>query len=180
MKMLTLTILATMFATQGAEDMSALHEAEALRHATDEGQRWLQGARTVVDEQLSAVDRRRLGRKVLSESRVRFAAGSFPQGGQTIVTVAVPLTMRDPEAPPTWISGVFTLGADEQLVSVIVPLSMQTLRYDLRSMGDVDADGRDDLLFDVTDPQGTTQRLVTWADGVPVERVIDPTGDEGC
>jgi hypothetical protein len=180
MMMLTLTLLTTMFAIQGTEDMSALNEAAAVRHTTDEGQRWLEAVRTVLDEKLSAVDRRRLGRKVLSESRVRFATGSFPQGGQTIVTVSVPLTMRDPEATPMWISGVFTLGPDEELVSVIVPLRMQHMRYDLESMGDVDGDGRDDLLFDVTDAEGTTQHLVTWTGDAPFDRVIAHNVDEGC
>jgi hypothetical protein len=180
MTILTFTLLTTMLATHGTEDMSALHEAEPVRHTTDEGQRWLEGVRTVLDDKLSALDRRRLGRKVLSESRVRFAAGSFPQGGQTVVTVNVPLTMRDPEATPVWISGVFTLGADEELVSVVVPLRMQPARYDLQSMGDVDGDGRDDLLLEVTDPEGTTQRLVTWTADAPVDRVIAPNADEGC
>lgn len=143
-------------------DDAKLHAPTFLSARSDEATTLLDGVRTTLDAELSDTDRRRLGRKVLSETRVRIAAGAFPQDGAFVVTVNVPLRSKDPAAPQRFISGVFTLGGAGTLASIVEPPKMQTRRFDLARMGDVDGDGLDDLELAITGDGSDERRVVTW------------------
>ena len=156
---------------------SPMHAPTVLSHRTDEAIELLAGVRTTLDEQLSETDRRRLGRKVLSASRVSMAHGAFPSGGTTVVTVNVPLRAKDPLAAPRFISGVFTLDDGGALANVVVAPKMQTHRFDLARLGAVDGDGFDDLELAITGDGSDERRTIRWTDGAPVS---EPVGDEGC
>ncbi|HET6585929.1 MAG TPA: hypothetical protein VFG69_20875 [Nannocystaceae bacterium] len=144
------------------QDRAQLHAPVAISHDSDEGIAMLAGVRTVLDEQLSDADRRRLGRKVLSASRVTMVGGAFPADATTVVTVNVPLRSKDPLAEPRLISGVFTLDAEGTLARIVVPPKMGTQRFDLRALGDVDGDGFDDLELAITGGGSDEHRLVDW------------------
>src|SRR5690349_2269869 len=93
------TIALSMPTKEAAEPPStAMREPTAIALDSDEGATLLAGVRTVLDEKLSHSDRTRLGRKVLSAKRVHMAAGTFPGSGSAIVTINVPLRMKDPAA----------------------------------------------------------------------------------
>jgi hypothetical protein len=152
-------------------DRARLHEPVAISHASDEAVAMLAGVRTVLDDHLSDADRRRLGRKVLSASRVLMVGGTFPASGTTVVTVNVPLRSKDPLAEPRLISGVFTLDATGTLVEIVVPPKMGSKRFDLRAIGDVDSDGFDDLELAITGGGSDEHRIIDWHDR--------PADDEG-
>jgi hypothetical protein len=160
-------------------DESALLPATVVDLRTDEGQTWIQGVRTVLDEELAPLDRRRLGRKVLSASRVRITKGSFGAGATAVVTVNVELRRPDPEDVPLFISGVFTLDEAGQLGATIVPLQSRPQRYELESIGDTDGDAIDDLVLTVSDDESEARRLVSWPGGTPTERAL-PAAEPGC
>jgi hypothetical protein len=145
-----------------ATDESKLQTPTFLSHRSDEATALLEGVRTTLDTELSESDRRRLGRKVLSETRVRMAEGAFPQSGAIVVTVNVPLRMKDPLAEQRFISGVFTLDGAGALASIVEPPKMQTRRFDLARIGDVDGDGLDDLELAITGGDSDERRVVTW------------------
>jgi hypothetical protein len=151
-----------------ATDSPPMHAPTVLSHRTDEAIALLAGVRTTLDEQLSGTDRRRFGRKVLSASRVSMTHGAFPSGGTTVVTVNVPLRAKDPLAAPRFISGVFTLDDGGALASMVVAPKMQTQRFDLARIGDLDGDGFDDLELAITGDGSDERRTVHWADGAPV------------
>ena len=141
-------------------DMTKLHPPVPLAHDSAQGARLLEGVRQTLDERLSRADRRRLGRKVLSERRVRIFAGSFGKG-TALVVVDVPLRVEDP-SEPRCISGVFTLSADARFATAIVPLQMRPERFAVQGLGDVDGDGRDDIqLFSGSHMHGTSG-LIRW------------------
>lgn len=149
-------------ATAPATDDAQLHAPTFLSHRSDDATALLDGVRSTLDAELSETDRRRLGRKVLSETRVRVAAGAFPQAGAFVVTVNVPLRSKDPAAAQRFISGVFTLAGDGTLAAIVEPPKMQTRRFDLARMGDVDGDGFDDLELAITGDGSDERRVVTW------------------
>lgn len=144
---------------------AAMAEPTAIAHDSERGAALRQGVAGVLDAQLSKSDRTRLGKKVLSARRVAMAEGHFPAGGTAVVTVNVPLRMKDPAAEPRFISGVFTLADDGALASIVVAPKMQASRFELTAIGDTDGDGSDDLQLAVFGPDGEGQRLVTWQDG---------------
>jgi hypothetical protein len=147
---------------------AALAEPVVIAHATAEGETMLGGTRAALDTQLGNTDRRRLGKKVLSESRVKIVRGEFPGDADAVVTVNVELRRKDPADPVRFISGVFTLDATGTLAHVIVAPKMQAERFDLAGIGDTDGDAHDDLLLNVIGDNATSQRVVTWAEGAPV------------
>lgn len=160
-------------------DESALHPATLVDLRTDEGQTFVEAVRTVLDEQLAPIDRRRLGRKVLSASRVQITEGTFGAGATALVTVNVELRRKDPIDPPLFISGVFTLDAAGKLGAEIVPLQSRAQRYELESTGDTDGDGIDDFVLGVSDTEEEARRLVSWPGGTPTERALPPS-EPGC
>ena len=155
-----LSIARTLEPTQ--PDLTQLHEVTAISHRTDEALALLDGVRTALGDRLSDADRRRLGRKVLSDSRVKMVSGAFPSNGTTVVTVNVPLRNKDPLAEPKFISGVFTLDAAGSLADVVVPPKMQAQRFDLQRIGDVDRDGFDDLELAITGGGSDERRIIDW------------------
>jgi len=151
---------------------AALAEPVVIDHDTDEGETMLGGTRTALDEQLGNADRRRLGNKVLSESRVRIIRGEFPGDADAVVTVNVELRRKDPADPVRFISGVFTLDATGTLAHVIVAPKMQAERFELAAIGDTDDDANDDLLLVVSAGNTASQRMITWAEGAPVSKAL--------
>jgi hypothetical protein len=163
-----------------AIDESALAAPTLVAH-DDVTERGLDVAvRTVLDAELSAGDRRRLGRKVLSASRVSIVEGSFPGGGTSLVTVNVELRRADPEAAPLFISGAFTLDAAGTLATIVVPPKMRPQRHDLELVGDVDGDGMLDAVLTEIEEGTGVRKLVTWPGGAPTTRVLPPAEHEGC
>jgi hypothetical protein len=156
---------------------AALHQPTEIRHRSDEGALMLAGVRVVLDGQLSSSDRRRLGRKVLSESRVRLIDGTFPAGGTTLVTVNVPLRLTDPAAEPKFISGVFTLDDTGALAAIVVAPKMQAQRFDVEAIGDSDGDAMDEVVLAVAGAEVPERRMVSWADGAATDRVIGDGGE---
>ena len=152
------------------EERSALSSERALDVAV----------RTVLDAELSAGDRRRLGRKVLSASRLSIVEGSFPGGGTSLVTVNVELRRADPEAAPLFISGAFTLDAAGTLATIVVPPKMRPQRHELEMVGDVDGDGMLDAVLTEIEEGAGLRKLVTWPGGAPASRVLPPSDFEGC
>ena len=117
---------------------------------------------TVLDEKLSRGARRKLGKKVLSKSRVTMIDGTFADGGTTLVAVNVP--MRGYE---TFISALFTLDVDGDLATVIRAPKVRMDRYDPSSAGDLDGDGLDDILFRASYSEGGFTVLTRWDEGAP-------------
>ena len=118
--------------------------------------------RTVLDEKLSRGDRRKLGKKVLTKSRVAMIDGTFADGGTTLVAVNVPMRGHD-----TFISALFTLDADGELATVIRAPKARIDRFDPQSVGDLDGDGLDDILFRSSYYEGEFTHLTRWEDGAP-------------
>jgi hypothetical protein len=146
----------------------AFAEPVVIAHDTAEGETLLGGTRTALDTQLSETDRRRLGKKVLSKSRVEIVRAELPGDADAVVTVNVELRRKDPTNPVRFISGVFTLDATGTLAHVIVAPKMRAERFDLVGIGDTDGDAHDDLLLNVTGDNTSSQRVVTWSEGAPV------------
>lgn len=156
-------------------DRAALHEPAPIKLKSEEGQRRLEGVAAVLQSELSALDRRRLGRKVLSERRVTISPGQFP-GADTLVAVNVNLRNKDPEAPQQYISGVFTMTAAGELGSIIAPIKMRPERYELGAIGDVDGDGAADVVFTVSTETTSQMHLVSWSAGAPVDHTVSAPG----
>ena len=171
----TMTASSTMV-DAGEIDESALQTPSPIAHRSEEGKAIVANIQTVMDEQLSKLDRRRFGKNVLSASRVMMVDGTFAAGGEKLVTVNVQMRLKDPDADPRYISGVFTLAADGTLASTIVPLQWRAERFDLTSIGDVDGDGLDDLRIDASSRTGdeitTTNHLYQWTAESPTDEVL--------
>jgi len=139
---------------------------------TPQGQQWIEGVAKALQENLSSADRKRLGEKVLSPSRVAMVAGKFPSAGAVLVAVNVQLRVSDPEAPEQFISGIFTLTQDGALGSIVVPPKMRPNRYEITAVGDEDGDGLDDVQYqDHVAGAGTMHRVV-WKDGAPSDSTM--------
>lgn len=171
-----LTLLASFALTRLLTPTEPATAPTVIAHRSEEATALLAGVRTTLDEHLSDADLRRLGRKVLSESRVRMTHGAFPMGGATVVTVNVPLRSRDPSAQPRFISGVFTLDGAGTLASMVVAPKMQAQRFDLARIADLDGDGFDDLELVITGGGSDEHRIIRWNDAAPV---ADAPGEEG-
>lgn len=147
---------------------AALGEPVVIDHDSTEGETMLSGTRTALDTQLGETDRRRLGKKVLSERRVKIVRGEFPGDADAVVTVNVELRRNDPTDPVRFISGVFTLDATGTLVHVIVAPKMRADRFEIAGVGDTDGDAQDDLQLNVVSDNTSSQRMITWAEGAPI------------
>ena len=163
-----------------AIDESALATPTTLEHGQAVERGLIDAVRMVLDSQLSSGDRRRLGRKVLSASRVTIAEGTFPASGTHLVTVNVELRRADPAAEPLFISGAFTVDASGTLATIVVPPKMRPQRHELESLGDVDGDGLQDVVLTEIEAVAGVRRLVTWPGGTPSTRVLAPADFEGC
>jgi len=141
-------------------------------HDSPEGQLWLEGTSKVLAEHLSSLDRRRLGTKVLSPSRVGLTKGKFPHHGDVLVTVNVELRVSEPDAAPQTITGMFTLTREGALASMIIEPKMRGARYEIRAIGHHDDDGQHDFEYDETSLTTVTQHRVTWAEGQPHDEIL--------
>lgn len=155
-----------------AESQGSLREPTWVSHDSPEGKLWIEGTTRVLAERLSAFDRRRLGTKVLSTSRVSLAKGTFPNGGKVLVTVNVGLRTSDPQAEPQTIAGMFTLGADGGLASMVIDPRMRPSRMEVQGIGNLDGDGMDDFEYEETTPETIVRHRVTWPGGQPRDETI--------
>ncbi len=170
---------ATETATEETMDLSQLRAADPLSHDSATAAIMIEGVRRVLDEELSTLDRRRLGDKVLSERRVQIYEGAFGDGA-ALVTVNVELRVKDPSEPRS-ITGVFTLTADGDLATILVPPQMRAEQYAVPHLGDVDADGHDDVHLWTSSPDTTSDTLIRWDGGTArAPRAFEPTYEEGC
>lgn len=151
-----------------------------VRVKSEEGKRLIEGIAKVLDEKLSSVNRRRLGRKVLSKSRISIARGTFPASGGFLVTVNVDLRGKDPSGPQKYIAGMFTLTASGDLATIVVPPKTRTKRFDVVSIKDMNGDGSDDFVFTALDAEQTVRHRITWEGSKPVDKagLAKPTDPE--
>ncbi len=184
--LLSIIAIAAQLATPDAEN-PAENPAEGgtmkaptpIAHGSEDGQRVVEGLGNILAEKLSPLDRRRLGKKVLSKSRVSIAQGSFAGGGTRLVALNVNLRMKDPEAVQQYISGLVTVDDAGGLVSVIVPPKMQPEAFAIEKIGDTDGDGSDDFVYTATSAETTTTHRVTWNGTEVVDRANTPKPAEG-
>lgn len=139
-----------------------MHKPTEIQHKSPAGQRVVEGMSGILGEKLGALDRRRLGSKVLSESRLSIVEGTFAGGGTRLVAVNVNLRPRDPADAPLFISGVFTVTDDGGLVAVVVSPRTRPERFAFEKVGDTDGDGSDDFIYNAANAEGTTRHRVTW------------------
>ncbi len=144
----------------------------AVSYDSAQGQRVVEALPGILAGELSTLDRRRLGTKVLSKSRVSIERGRFSKGGTMVVFVNVNLRAKDPEADPKFISGVLTVTDDGALASVLVPPKMSTARFDFEALSDGDGDGVDEVTYVATDPSGAQRRRVRVGDDGPKTTVL--------
>ena len=156
-------------------DASAFAEPDTIRVDSDEGQRRIEAVATVLDDKLSSRDRRYLGSKVLSKSRVTIAKGKCPGGADTLVTVNVNLRKKTEEDPQKYISGVFTLDSGGSLGAIIVPLQTRTERFDLEAVGDVDGDGAADALVTESGDVKSAMHVYAWDGSKSVDHAVTAT-----
>lgn len=133
-----------------------------IKHKSKAGQQVVEGLAGVLAQELSALDRTRLGRKVLSASRVSIVQGTFSGGGTRAVAVNVNLRMKDETKPQQYISGVFTVTDTGGLIAVVVPPRMRPTKYAFEKLGDSDGDGSDDFVYTAQSDQSITRHRVTW------------------
>lgn len=167
-------------ASAPAIDESLLAEPSFIEHERAAERGLIAAVQAVLDAELSPGDRRRLGKKVLSASRVTLAEGTFPASGTIVVTLNVPMRRPDPEAEPLFISGAFTLDAAGTLATIVVPPKMGPARHDLESTGDVDGDGMLDLVLTEIRADASTRKLVTWTGGSPSSSTLPAADVDGC
>lgn len=141
----------------------------ALSSAT--GQEQLVAIRALLDTKLSAADRKRLGKKVLSKTRVKIIEGSFPNDATLLVSIAVPMKVE----PGMSISALFTMTSDGEVATMLHAPQMRLEHYEPQSLGDVDADGLDDVVFESAYYEGRYKHLLRWSDAGP--RVTTIAGD---
>lgn len=162
--LISLIAIASQLITTPAEDAgkSSMQKPTEIKHKSQAGQSVVEGLSGVLAEKLVPLDRRRLGSKVLSESRVSIVQGTFAGGGTRLVAVNVNLRMKDPAAAPQFISGVFTVTDDGGLVAVVVSPRMRPDKFAFEKVGDTDGDGSDDFVYTAANTQETTRHRVTW------------------
>lgn len=160
----SLIAIASQLLTTPADDAakSSMQKPTEIKHKSPAGQSVVEGLSGILAEKLVPLDRRRLGSKVLSESRVSIASGTFAGGGTRLVAVNVNLRMKDPEATQQYISGVFTVTDDGGLVAVVVAPRMRPEKFAFEKVGDTDGDGSDDFVYSAANAEETTRHRVTW------------------
>ena len=143
-------------------ERGSMHKPTEIRHKSEDGQRVVEGLAGILADKLAPVDRKRLGKKVLSASRVSIVQGSFAGGGTRLVAVNVNLRMKDPAATQQYISGVFTVTDAGGLVSVVVSPRMRPEKFAVEKIGDIDGDGSDDFVYTSDSTDASTRHRVTW------------------
>lgn len=181
--LLSLIAIASQLLTTPADDASksSMRKPTELKHKSDAGQKVVEGLSGILADKLVPLDRRRLGSKVLSESRVSIATGTFAGGGTRLVAVNVNLRMKDPAATQQYISGVFTVTDDGGLVAVVVSPRMRPDKFAFEKIGDTDGDGSDDFVYTATNAEETTRHRVTWNGTETVSTALTnpgPSSDE--
>ncbi len=156
----------------GDVDAPELRAPAIVSLASARGQEQLVAIRNVLDTKLSHADRRRLGKKVLSKTRVQIFDGNFPGGATTLVAVNVPMKGE----PGSWISSMFTLTSDGDVVTMIHAPRLRLERFDPHMLGDVDADGFDDVTLSSAYYEGQYEHLLRWDDGKPFSVVLAGDG----
>ncbi len=165
-----------LFAPADDAEKFAMHEPVEIKYKSPAGQRVVEGLPGILAEKLAPLDRRRLGSKVLSESRVSIVEGTFVGGGTRLVAVNVNLRLKDPADPQQYISGIFTVTDDGGLVAVVVAPRMRPDKFAFEKVGDTDEDGSDDFVYNATSTQETTRHRVTWNGEDPVSTTLVDTG----
>lgn len=181
--LISLIAIASQLITTPAEDAgkSSMEKPTEIKHKSPAGQSVVEGMSGFLAEKLAPLDRRRLGSKVLSESRVSIVQGTFAGGGTRLVAVNVNLRLKDPEATPQYISGVFTVTDDGGLVAVVVSPRMRPDQFAFEKVGDTDGDGSDDFVYTAANAEETTRHRVTWNGTEAVSTALasaSPTNDE--
>jgi hypothetical protein len=156
----------------GEVDSPQLRKPGLVSLASVPGQEQLLAIRNVLDTELSAADRRRLGKKVLSKTRVQIVEGSFPADGTMLVAVNVPMRAE----PAMWISALFTLTSDGRVATMLHAPDFRLERYEPQSLGDVDADGLDDVIFTSAYYEGDYKHLLRWPEAAPTLATIAGDG----
>jgi hypothetical protein len=133
----------------------------ALSSAT--GQEQLVAIRAMLDSKLSAADRKRLGKKVLSKTRVQMIEGSFPNDATMLVSIDVPMKVE----PGMSISALFTMTSDGEVATMLHAPKMRLEHFEPQSLGDIDADGLDDVVFESAYYEGRYKHLLRWSDAGP-------------
>ncbi len=178
--LLSLIAIASQLTTAPAEDGNAasMQKPTEIKHKSEDGQRVVEGLAGILAEKLSPLDRRRLGKKVLSESRVSIVQGTFAGGGTRLVAVNVNLRMKDPEAAQQYISGIFTVASDGSLAAVVVSPRMRPEKFSFEKVGDIDGDGSDDFTYASESAEASTRHRVTWNGTEPKSTALtNPGGD---
>jgi hypothetical protein len=147
----------------GDVDAPELRKPGLVPLASAEGQEHLVTIRNVLDTKLSSADRKRLGKKVLSKNRVQIVDGSFPDGGTMLVVINVPMKGELVMS----ISSMFTLTSEGEIATMLHAPKMRHDHFELHALGDVDADGFDDLTFMSAYYEGQYEHLLRWNDGKP-------------
>jgi hypothetical protein len=140
--------------------------------ASASGQEHLLTIRNLLDTKLSAADRRRLGKKVLSKSRVQIVEGSFPADATLLVAVNVP--MRGELGMS--ISTMFTMTSDGRVATMLHAPKLRLERFVPHALGDVDADGFDDVIVKSSYYEGAYDHLLRWPDASPAQATIAGDG----
>jgi len=156
-----------------AKDSSAA-ETGSIRFKSAEGRRLVAALGEIVRDQLSPLNKRRLGTKVMSESRVELARGRFPDAGTAVVLVNVNLRSKSPDDPAKFIGGILTLNADAGLATVAVPLQMRETRFELEAVTDVDGDGTDEIVYVARTQGGQSRHRVRWTAQGPKTTELPP------
>lgn len=156
-------------------EKSGMHKPVAVKHKSADGQRVVEGLAGILADKLSPLDRTRLGRKVLSESRVSIARGTFSGGGTRVVAVNVNLRMKDPDAVQQYISGVFTVDDSGALVAVVVSPRMRPEKFSFEKIGDTDGDGSDDFVYVSESVETMSRHRVTWSGSEPKTTTLQNT-----
>ncbi|MGH1346356.1 MAG: hypothetical protein ACRBN8_32615 [Nannocystales bacterium] len=177
----SLIAIASQLLTASADDgqKSSMQKPTEIKHKSQAGKSVVDGLSGILAEKLGPLDRRRLGSKVLSESRVSIASGTFAGGGTRLVAVNVNLRMKDPTATQQYISGVFTVTDDGGLVAVVVAPRMRPEKFAFEKVGDSDGDGSDDFVYTTATAEETKRHRVTWNGTEPVSTTLTNAGPSG-
>ncbi|MBV1858407.1 MAG: hypothetical protein KUG77_08340 [Nannocystaceae bacterium] len=178
---LSLLIIASQLLTTPTDDpaSSSMRKPVEIKHKSQAGQSVIEGVSGILAEKLGPLDRRRLGSKVLSASRVSIASGTFAGGSTRLVAVNVNLRMKDPAATQQYISGVFTVTNSGGLIAVIVPPRMRPERFEFEKVGDTDGDGSDDFVYTAANAEETTRHRVTWNGTEAISKTLTNAGPAG-